>query len=72
MIAAKLGNFYDVLGKSLAVGAGRPRLSNYGDVDRAIWIAVNNAARGAATPEVALKEAGTQVRDLLKQAGYTK
>ena len=71
-ITAKLGNFYDVLGKSLAVGAGRPRLSNYGDVDRAIWIAVNNAARGAATPEVALKEAGTQVRDLLKQAGYTK
>ena len=71
-ITAKLGNFYDILGKSLAVGAGRPRLSNYGDVDRAIWIAVNNAARGAATPEAALKEAGSQVRDLLKQAGYVK
>ena len=34
-----------------------PRLTNYGDVDRAVWVAVNNAARGAATPEAALKAA---------------
>ena len=56
-IGEKFANFYDVLGKSLAVGVGRPRLTNYGDVaDRAIWVnAVNDAARGAATPEAALK-----------------
>jgi multiple sugar transport system substrate-binding protein len=69
-IGEKFANFYDVLGKSLAVGVGRPRLTNYGDVDRAIWVAVNDAARGAATPEAALKAAGGQVRDLLAQAGY--
>ena len=32
-----------ILGKSLAVGVGRPRLTNYGDVDRTIWVAVNDA-----------------------------
>ena len=66
----KFANFYEILGKSLAVGVGRPRLTNYGDVDRAIWVAVNNAARGAETPEAALKGAAAQVRDLLAQAGY--
>jgi len=69
-LSAKFGNFYDVLGKSLAVGVGRPRLTNYGDVDRAIWVAVNNVARGAAKPEDALKKAAGEVRELLKQAGY--
>ena len=69
-LTTKFANFYDVLGKSLAVGVGRPRLTNYGDVDRAVWVAVNNAARGAAKPAEALKTAAAQVRDLLKQAGY--
>jgi multiple sugar transport system substrate-binding protein len=54
----------------LAVGVVRPRLTNYGDVDRSVWVAVNNAARGAATPEAALKAASGQVRDLLAQAGH--
>ena len=71
-ITGKFGNFYDVLGKSLAVGVGRPRLTNYGDVDRTIWVAVNNVARGAATPEAALKEAADEVNKLLAQAGYKK
>ena len=68
----KFGNFYEVLGKSLEVGVGRPRLTNYGDVDREIWVAVNNAARGAATPEAALKDAADKVVKLLEQAGYKK
>ena len=59
-----------MLGQSLAVGVGRPRLTNYGDVDRAIWIAVNDAARGAAKPDAALKKAADEVRNLLQQAGY--
>jgi multiple sugar transport system substrate-binding protein len=66
----KFANFYGVLGKSLAVGVGRPRLTNYNDVDRAVWIAVNDAARGAAKPADALKTAAGRVKDLLGQAGY--
>jgi multiple sugar transport system substrate-binding protein len=68
-ITTKFGNFYDVLGKSLAVGVGRPRLTNYGDVDHAVWVAVNNAARGQAV-EAQLQTADTQVAKLLRQAGY--
>jgi multiple sugar transport system substrate-binding protein len=71
-LSQKFGNFYETLGKSLAVGVGRPRLTNYGDVDRAIWVAVNDAARGATTPEEALKQAAGQVDQLLVQAGYKK
>ena len=69
-ITEKFGNFYDILGKSLQVGVGRPRLTNYADVDRTVWVAVNNAARGAATPEAALKGAADEVSKLLAQAGY--
>jgi multiple sugar transport system substrate-binding protein len=71
-LSKKFANFYEVLGKSLAVGVGRPRLTNYGDVDRAIWVAVNNAARGAATPEAALKSAAAEVNKDLANAGYKK
>lgn len=71
-ITEKFGNFYDILGKSLQVGVGRPRLTNYADVDRTVWVAVNNAARGAATPEAALKGAADEVTKLLAQAGYKK
>lgn len=65
----QFGNFYKVLGQSLAVGVGRPRLTNYGDVDHAIFVAVNNAARGASVTGQ-LKSAEAQVKKLLKQAGY--
>jgi multiple sugar transport system substrate-binding protein len=64
------GNFYDVLGKSLAVGVGRPRVTNYGDVDQAIWIAVNDAANGA-DPASSLQKQGDKVRSLLQKAGYS-
>ncbi|HEY0790355.1 MAG TPA: extracellular solute-binding protein [Chthoniobacterales bacterium] len=64
------GNFYDVLGKSLNVGVGRARLSNYSDVSKAIAVAVNNAATGSQTPQAALNAAVPQVREMLKQAGY--
>jgi maltose-binding protein MalE len=61
-----------VLGKSLENAVGRPRLKNYSDVDRTIWVAVNNVARGAAKPEEALKDAAAKVKVQLAQAGYTK
>ena len=53
-VTAQFGNFYEVLGDSLAVGVGRPRLTNYGEVDEIIWTAVNKVASGAATPADAL------------------
>ncbi len=68
--ATKFGNFYDILGQSLAVGVGRPRLTNYGAVDQVIWVAVNNAANGTQSPEEALNEAATKVTDLLREEGY--
>ncbi len=68
--ATQFGNFYDILGQSLATGVGRPRLTNYGEVDQIIWTAVNSVATGAATPEDALKNADALVLDALKKAGY--
>lgn len=67
---AAFGNYYDILGKSLAVGVGRPRLTNYGEVDQIIWTAVNNVATGAATPTDALADADAKVLAALKAAGY--
>jgi multiple sugar transport system substrate-binding protein len=69
-LVQQFGNFYDVLGKSLAVGVGRPRLTNYSDVDQAIWVAANNAATGRVAPDASLNQAATRVRSSLQQAGY--
>lgn len=66
----KFANFYDVLGSSLEVGVGRPRLTNYGDVTKAMGVAVNNAASGRQKPEEALGEAASKITNALKQAGY--
>ena len=68
--AQKFGNFYEILGQSLAVGVGRPRLTNYGAVDKEVWVAVNSVATGSATPKDALGAAATKVTALLKEAGY--
>jgi multiple sugar transport system substrate-binding protein len=68
--ASQYGNFYDILGQSLALGVGRPRLTNYSAVDKEIWVAVNSAATGAAAPDAALKSAADKVLTLLQQAGY--
>ncbi len=69
--AEKFGNFYPVLGKSLENAVGRPRLKNYSDVDRTIWVAVNDVARGAAEPKAALEAAAAKVKQQLADAGYT-
>lgn len=63
-------NFYEILGQSLAVGVGRPRLTNYGAVDKEIWVAVNEAATGSKTPAAALGDAAVRVTAALKDAGY--
>jgi multiple sugar transport system substrate-binding protein len=69
--ATQFGNFYDVLGQSLALGNGRPRLQNYGDVDQIIYTMVNNVATGAAQPQAALTKADADVLAALKKAGYS-
>lgn len=65
-----LAGFYEVLGGSLEVGVGRPRLTNYTEVSHAIAVAVNEAATGAQEPQPALDGAAEEVRRLLEQAGY--
>jgi multiple sugar transport system substrate-binding protein len=64
------GNFYEVLGKSLAVGVGRARLRNYSDVSNAVAVAVNKAANGSATPAAALEGAAKETQSALHKAGY--
>jgi multiple sugar transport system substrate-binding protein len=62
--------FYQALGESLALGDGRPRLTNYTEVSQAIAVAVNDAATGKKDPKAALDSAASQVKKLLQQAGY--
>jgi multiple sugar transport system substrate-binding protein len=68
--ASQFGNFYEILEQSLALGVGRPRLTNYGAVDKEIWVAVNSAATGSVAPEAALQSAADKVLALLQEAGY--
>jgi multiple sugar transport system substrate-binding protein len=65
-----LSAFYETLGKSLEVGVGRARLTNYTEVSHEIAVAVNNAATGSASPQQALQGAADKVTTLLKSAGY--
>jgi len=67
----QLAEFYQVMGKSLAVGVGRPRLTNYTEVAQAIAVAVNEAASGKKQPQEALDSAETSVRRLLSEAGIS-
>jgi multiple sugar transport system substrate-binding protein len=59
------GNFYEVLGESLAVGVGRARLKNYFDISNHVAVAVNRAASGKATPQEALEKAAADVESAL-------
>jgi len=63
--------YYTTLKQALAVGAGRPRLTNYGEVDAVIFTMVNNVATGKAEPKAALTAAAAEVKKLLESAGYT-
>jgi multiple sugar transport system substrate-binding protein len=64
------GNFYEILGKSLAAGVGRARLTNYSDISNAVGVAVNKAASKSLTPEAALQAAAKEAQAALKRAGY--
>jgi multiple sugar transport system substrate-binding protein len=62
--------YYKTLKQALAVGAGRPRLTNYGEVDAVIFTMVNNVATGKIEPKPALAAAAIEVTKLLESAGY--
>jgi multiple sugar transport system substrate-binding protein len=69
---AQFENFYDVLGKSLEVGVGRPRISNYTEVSKAVQVSVNNLVTGKGDAKSNLDDAAKNVTQLLTQAGYIK
>ena len=67
---ANVAAYYKTLKQALAVGAGRPRLTNYGEVDAVIFTMVNNVATGKLEPKPALAAAAIEVTKLLESAGY--
>jgi multiple sugar transport system substrate-binding protein len=62
--------YYQVLGESLKVGVGRPRITNYDQVSEAVQIAVNDYLSGKKDAKKALDDGAKQVEGLMKQAGY--
>jgi multiple sugar transport system substrate-binding protein len=62
--------YYNVLGESLKVGVGRPRITNYDQVSEAVQIAVSDFLSGKKDAKKALDDGAKQVEDLMKQAGY--
>jgi multiple sugar transport system substrate-binding protein len=68
---ANIAAYYATLKEALTVGDGRPRLTNYGEVDAAIFTMVNEVASGKLDPKQGIDQAAAAVRKLLKTAGYT-
>ncbi|PDO11048.1 MAG: hypothetical protein BLM47_04325 [Candidatus Reconcilbacillus cellulovorans] len=64
--------YYQVLGESLKVGVGRPRITNYDQVSEAVQIAISEYLSGKKDAKTALDEAAKQVETLMRQAGYYK
>ncbi|WP_256831429.1 MULTISPECIES: ABC transporter substrate-binding protein [unclassified Paenibacillus] len=65
-----LKEYYQVLGESLKVGVGRPRITNYDQVSEAVQIAVSDYLSGKKDAKTALNDGAKQVETLMKQAGY--
>lgn len=64
--------FYQVLGESLKVGVGRPRITNYGQVSEAVQVGMNDYLTGRKGAKEALDGAAKQVETIMEQAGYYK
>jgi multiple sugar transport system substrate-binding protein len=69
-LTAKFGSFYKVLGETLAIGIGRPRISNYSEVSNALAVMVNNIVTNNGNIQSELDSGEQNVITLLKQAGY--
>jgi len=65
-----LKEYYQVLGESLKVGVGRPRITNYDQVSEAVQIGVNDYLSNKKDAQTALNEAAAKVESLMQQAGY--
>ena len=59
------------MGESLAVGVGRPRLTNYTEVAQAIAVAVNEAASGKKQPKDALDSAEDERASAAQRGRYS-
>jgi ABC-type sugar transport system, periplasmic component len=62
--------YYQVLGESLNIGVGRPRITNYDQVSEVVQIAVSEYLFNKKSAKEALDEAAMQVEKLMEQAGY--
>lgn len=65
-----LKEYYRVLEKSLRVGVGRPRITNYDQVSEVMQNAVLTYLTGKKDAQIVLDEAAEEIAALLKQAGY--
>jgi multiple sugar transport system substrate-binding protein len=62
--------FYQVLGESLKVGVGRPRITTYGQVSEAVQVGMNDFLTGRKGAKEALDGAAKQVDTIMQQEGY--
>lgn len=70
MADESMREYYQVLGDSLSVGVGRPRIVNYDQVSEVLQAAVQSYLSWRLGAKEALAEAAAQVEALLKEAGY--
>jgi multiple sugar transport system substrate-binding protein len=65
-----LREYYDVLGRSLNVGVGRPRIKNYDQVSEAVQTAVQQYLTGKKPADAALHDAAEKVKISMRENGY--
>lgn len=65
-----LREYYEVLGRSLSVGVGRPRIKNYDQVSETVQTAVQQYLTGKKDARTALDEAAAKVDQLMRESGY--
>lgn len=62
--------YYKVLGDSLKVGIGRPRITTYNQVAEVLEEALNGYVTGRLAAQDALDDAARKTQAIMKQAGY--
>ncbi|MGK9251470.1 extracellular solute-binding protein [Paenibacillus humicus] len=65
-----LREYYDVLGASLRVGVGRPRIKNYNQLSEAVQTAVQSYLSGRQSAKAALDQAVDTVSQFMIMEGY--
>ncbi|MGO4184986.1 ABC transporter substrate-binding protein [Paenibacillus sp. TAF43_2] len=62
--------YYEVLGRSLNIGVGRPRIKNYDQISETVQTAVQQYLTGKKNARTALDDAAAKVGKLMKESGY--